>query len=342
MAGLDPVRLARTVFYLLRFGHTTAGLAADAEGYFPILEVARVTGASIRRPVRPEDVVGAATRYGGGRFEVGPGRIRVTVAPTVEAHTWTGGPDILYHATNRATLEQYRVEGVVSGPGGTPVHLSRSETQAWRVAHRHWEEPNVLFVDACRARREGYPFARTRIGQYYAQRIPLRYVLNLREGFAEQASAGGFLVEWSSGAPRIALIRVVRRTSSTWEVAKGKLEAGETPGDAALREVREEMGVEAPMRVSRALGTVRYGFSTPEGDPRLKTIYLYVLEVDGETETFRPALSEGIDAVRWFSVEDALNALAHPSLRGSIGRLVTALEERAVELGLEPPLARAG
>jgi 8-oxo-dGTP pyrophosphatase MutT (NUDIX family) len=292
--------------------------------------------------VRPEDVAGAATRYGGGRFEVGAGRIRVSAVPSVEAHTWTGGPDILYHATNRLTLERYRTEGVVAGDTGGPVHLSRSETQAWRVAHRHWDDPNVLFVDACRARREGHPFARTRVGQYYAQKIPLRYVLNLRDGFAEQASAGGFLVEWSSGAPRIALIRVVRRSSSTWEVAKGKIEAGETPDDAALREVREEMGVEAPMRVSRALGTVRYGFSTPEGDPRLKTIYLYVLEVDGQTDAFRPARAEGIDAVRWFTVEDALNALAHPSLRGSIGRLVAALEERAAELGLDSPVARAG
>jgi 8-oxo-dGTP pyrophosphatase MutT (NUDIX family) len=162
----------------------------------------------------------------------------------------------------------------------------------------------------------------------------VRHVLNLRTGFAEQASAGGFLVEWSTGLPRIGLIRVVRRQGATWEVAKGKMEAGEAPHVAAVREVREEMGVDASLSVSRSLGTIRYGFATPEGAPRLKTIHLFLIEPASEVLDFRPSTREGIEAVRWFSVEDAVNAIAHPSLRSCIGRLLGALEDRAHELGL--------
>jgi hypothetical protein len=93
--------------------------------------------------------------------------------------------------------------------------------------------------------------------------------------------------------------------------------------------------------VEGEVGTIRYGFSTPDGSPRLKTIYLYVLEADGPCQ-FAPARGEGIDEVRWFGLQEALDALAHPSLRGAISRLVGALAERAVALGLPPPEERHG
>lgn len=339
MAGLDPVRLSRTLTYLLRHGLAASGLRADSEGWVSMTETAGAATRAIRRLVSPDDVRVAASRYGGGRFEVVEEQIRAVQdhdhsrapAPT------TGGPDILYHAAPRSLLDHYREGAALAAPHGGPVHLSRTESQAWRVGHRQWEEPTVFYVDACRARREGQQFCRTRIGQYFSDRVPLRYVLNLRDGFAEQTSAGGFLVDWSSGLPRIALIRVIRRSNTTWEVAKGKIEAGEAPDAAAVRELREEMGVDAPLHVSRALGTVRYGFSTPEGDPRLKTIYLYIIEVDGAFDAFAPSRREGIEAVRWFTVEEAVNALTHPSLRASIGRLMQGLEGRAAELGLTFP-----
>ncbi len=249
------------------------------------------------------------------------------------------GPDILYHATSLSRLAQVRARGGLFAQGNAPVHLSRVEPHAWKVAHRQWADAHVLYIDAARARRDGVRIERTRSGHYAAERIPLRHVLNLREGFAEQASAGGFLVDWSTGAPRIALVRVVRRGGATWEVAKGKIEAGELPTMAATREVREEMGISAGVHVRGDIGTIRYGFATPDGSPRLKTIYLYVLEADGPC-AFTPARGEGIDEVRWFELQDALDALAHPSLRGAIGRLMGALEERAAALGLPRPEER--
>lgn len=329
MPGIDPIRLSRTLAYLLRYGHASQGLAPAEDGWFPVEEVAVATSRAMQRPVSAEDVLHAATHHGGQRFDLRDRRIRASAAAP-EAH----GPDILYHAVPRSRVDAYRAHGVVASPHGGPVHLSRAEGHAWWVAWRQFDDPTVLFVDAARARRDGLRFGRSRSGQFYANRIPTRHVLNLRDGFAEQASAGGFLVDWSRGRPRIALIRVSRRHGTTWEVAKGKLEAGEAPERAAVREVCEEMGVTVPVRVSRSLGTVRYGFSTPEGHPRLKTIYLYVLEVDSTPGDFRPAAAEGIDQVRWFDLYEAVDVLAHPSLRGAIGRLLSALDERAGELGL--------
>ncbi len=332
MAGLDPVRLSKTIGFLLRQLPLPAGLEADDAGWFDAGCIARVVSRTIHRPVRADDVVGSVRRCAAGRLEVESGRIRLVSSTPTPADA--GGPDLLYHASSRAQMAVFEGEGRVFSANQAGIHLSRTEGQAWRVAHRAWEDPVVLYVDAARARREGLVFSRTRAGLFTAPYVPVRHVLNMRDGFAEQASAGGFLVDWTSGLPRIALIRVTRRHGATWEVAKGKMEAGEAPPVAACREVKEEMGIAANVVTTVALGTVQYGFYTREGEPRLKTIYLYMLEAEGPVAEFTPAEDEGIDAVRWFSVAEAIDALAHPSLRGSIGRLLRGLEERAAALGL--------
>jgi RNA:NAD 2'-phosphotransferase (TPT1/KptA family)/8-oxo-dGTP pyrophosphatase MutT (NUDIX family) len=330
LPGLDLLRLSRTIHYLLRHPAPT-GLAADAEGWFCAVEVARVVGVTIRRPVALLDIQTAGRRYGAPRLQVEGERIRTCVAPAPDRHSC---PDLLFHAAPRTRVGDYGEAGCLWAQGRVGVHLSRGEAAAWRVAHRSFVDPVVLVVDAGRARRDGVNFLRVREGLYTAAEVPLRHVLNLREGFAEQASAGGFVVEWSSGGPRLALIRVARRSGTTWEIAKGKLEPGESPVVAAVREVREEMGLFEAVNGLRPLGSVRYGFYTREGTPRLKTIHIFLIEVAGPGGGFTPAQAEGIEEVRWFSVAEAVGVLAHPSLRGTLGELLRALDERARELGL--------
>ena len=46
---------------------------------------------------------------------------------------------------------------------------------------------------------------------------------------------------WGPDGPEL-MIQVRRRSGLTWEVAKGKLEPGESPWQAAIREVQEEIG----------------------------------------------------------------------------------------------------
>ena len=332
MSGLDFQRLSKTIEYLLRHPDPT-GLVADAEGWFGLDDVASVVGRTIRRAVCAEHVSFASTRFGSARVQVQGVRLRVSTCIAVDRN---GGPDLLFHAAPRVRLEEYQAEGRLRANHGMGIHLSRSESAAWRVAHRSFADPVVLFVDAVRARRDGVQFARAREGLYTTPEVPIRHVLNLRQGFAEQASAGGFVVEWSTGAPRIALIRVARRNGATWEVAKGKLEAGESPEVAAVREVQEEMGFLADVTHVRQVGSVRYGFYTREGAPRVKTISIFLMEVSGPGTGFLPAASEGIEEARWFAIQEALSVLSHPSLRGTLGRLIQALDARAAELGLAP------
>ncbi len=241
-------------------------------------------------------------------------------------------PDILYHATSLSRAERARGLGVLEVAREHPVFLSDTEEAAWRVAHRQSDHPWVLFVDAARARRDGLRFERVRPGLWQVGPVPARHVLNLHPGFAEQASAGGFLLWEGEQGPELALIKVGRRVGSTWEVAKGKIETCETPLQTCLREMCEEMGLPleraAEMELVGSLGVVRYGFQTPSGDPRLKTLFLYLIRTRERWVDFTPSAGESILEVAWFSPREAARLVHHRSLRPLMDELCRRLDSR--------------
>ena len=241
-------------------------------------------------------------------------------------------PDILYHSTTQARLDRYTEKGAVRLPGQRQVILSADEGQAWREAHRTCApHPRVLVVDTARNRRQRLHVRRGRRPHLFvASSVPMRHVLNLQDNYAQQISAGGIPVrENPDGTVSLALIQVKRRSGVTWEVAKGKLERGETPEQAAVREVREEMGVDIDFAIRAPVGQIRYGFMAPGRLPRLKTVHLYLLDpLSDMGDAFDPATGEGIGEVRWFSVDDAVRAVTHTSLRPLIRRVRRMLSGR--------------
>jgi 8-oxo-dGTP pyrophosphatase MutT (NUDIX family) len=69
----------------------------------------------------------------------------------------------------------------------------------------------------------------------------------------QQISAGGVVFDPEG---RIALVKQLDRSGNLrWTFPKGRLEPGETPSEAAFREVHEETGIEA--RIVEPLGVYR-------------------------------------------------------------------------------------
>ncbi|MEZ6189432.1 MAG: NUDIX domain-containing protein [Planctomycetota bacterium] len=117
-----------------------------------------------------------------------------------------------------------------------------------------------------------------------------------------------------------------QRRSGRWgpdgrlELPKGKLEPGETPAQAAVREVREELGIADEVEVVEQLAANRYAFRTPEGKAIFKTVHYFLLRCDNPTPDFNPALIEGIVGVEWIRGRDAISEVAFPNLRPILER----------------------
>ncbi len=303
-----PVKHERIVQSLSRVLRSRV-VPLDRNGYANVSDAVMAVARELE--VNSQRVREVAERH--QEFDVYNDRVR-SREPEPESHV----PDILYHACTQRQVDRYVKQGAVRLPGNRPVFLSDDECQAWRVAHRLGGTPRVLYVDTARNRRRKLRLQRSRrTGLYMARALSIGDVLNLQPSFAEQLSAGGIPIRMGEdGLPRMALIRVTRRSGVTWEVAKGKLEAGEPPEWAGVREVQEEMGIDCDFTVRCLVGLVRYGFMAPGGLPRLKTIYLYLLDPCGDMGgQFRPAHREGIKDVKWFTPEEACRVVTHSSLR---------------------------
>jgi len=113
----------------------------------------------------------------------------------------------------------------------------------------------------------------------------------------EVKAAGGVVVD-SEG--RIVLVH--RPRYDDWTLPKGKLDAGESFQDAALREVREETGLRC--RLDRELPGVRYR----DNKDRPKLVRYWLMEVE-EDPGFAP--NDEVDELRWVEPDEARALLSY-------------------------------
>ena len=92
-------------------------------------------------------------------------------------------------------------------------------------------------------------------------------------------SAGGVVYRHNGKGYEIAVVSRPRHTD--WSLPKGHLEAGETREQAAIREVKEETGLDA--RIVGELGEVVYFFSKPKGGRVRKSVFHYLMEATSNT-----------------------------------------------------------
>jgi 8-oxo-dGTP diphosphatase len=100
----------------------------------------------------------------------------------------------------------------------------------------------------------------------------------------------------SNSAIEVAVVH--RPRYDDWSLPKGKLGAGESLLDGALREVFEETGYR--VRPGRALGDVRY-LKNSNGESREKVVHYWAMEAVGGA--FTP--SREVDELMWISPEGA-------------------------------------
>ena len=133
----------------------------------------------------------------------------------------------------------------------------------------------------------------------------------------DEVSAGGLVVD-ASGTKGLLIGRLdakdVKRERLLWSLPKGHIEPGETPEQAAIREVKEETGIES--EIDKSLGVIDFWFMA-SGKRIHKTVHHFLFkEVGGQ---IAPQVSE-VDDVRWFPLDEIVSKLAYPDEKKLIAR----------------------
>ena len=137
----------------------------------------------------------------------------------------------------------------------------------------------------------------------------------------EEISAGGLVVDLALPRPAAAVIARVNRAGRVeWCLPKGHLEDGETPEEAAVREIAEETGIHG--RIVTALGVVDFWFSA-EGRRVHKRVHHFLLEATGGELTVEGDPDREAVDVAWVTLDDLGRVLEFPNER-KIARAATA------------------
>jgi 8-oxo-dGTP pyrophosphatase MutT (NUDIX family) len=167
-----------------------------------------------------------------------------------------------------------------------------------------------------------------------------------------ETSAGGVVYRLHEGH---ALFLLIRDSYQNWGFPKGHLESGERSEDAALREVREETGID-DLALRGQIETIDWYFRF-RGQLIHKVCHFYLMET-GQATT-NPQQAEGITACRWVSYDDARSAISYANARKVLARAHEMIEgptssvestgaerpgstERELQLGLPLDLPRRG
>jgi len=115
---------------------------------------------------------------------------------------------------------------------------------------------------------------------------------------------------------------------------KGLVDAGETPEQTAIREVREETGVEATLVTK--LGDIKYVYSRSWGDRErvFKIVSFYLLRYEsGKLGEIAPEMRVEVHSAQWIPLEEAPRQLAY---KGEREMAAQALEYITRNPGLKP------
>jgi 8-oxo-dGTP pyrophosphatase MutT (NUDIX family) len=144
-----------------------------------------------------------------------------------------------------------------------------------------------------------------------------------------ELSAGGVVVRRLRGRWMLAAIRPGGKPPGTWALPKGLIDDGERPEATALREVREETGVEA--RLVGKLGDVRYVYTRRGGERVFKVVSFYLLRYSrGRLGDVPAAFRHEVAEARWLPLEEAPRLLAYGGERELAERALLALAGEAL------------
>jgi 8-oxo-dGTP pyrophosphatase MutT (NUDIX family) len=135
---------------------------------------------------------------------------------------------------------------------------------------------------------------------------------------ARATSAGGVVHRFVDGRHEIVILH--RRVPVLWALPKGTPDSGETLEETALRETREETGLE--VEIEAPIGSIRYFFV--RGSTRFhKVVHFFVMRPIGGALDLH---DREFDEVRWAPVAEGLALLTHATERSMVEKALKLID----------------
>jgi 8-oxo-dGTP pyrophosphatase MutT (NUDIX family) len=139
-----------------------------------------------------------------------------------------------------------------------------------------------------------------------------------------EISAGGVTFRKRDSVIEVALISVGEQ--NRWQLPKGLVDSKESTESAAIREVREEAGIES--EVVERIEKVEYWYYAGQGTERVrvhKFVHFYLLEYkSGDVADHDFEVNEA----RWVEIEEAIEMLAFKSEKSIVESAKRMIEEQ--------------
>jgi len=136
-----------------------------------------------------------------------------------------------------------------------------------------------------------------------------------RDNLVKEYSAGGVVFKKEKNQIKYLLIK---DSSGRWALPKGHIEAHEEIKEAALREIKEETGLNN-LKIARNLETIKYFFCR-KNDIVLKMVNLFLIEASGDEE-LKPQKKE-ITGARWVNGKEALRLASYKNTRDILQKAI--------------------
>ena len=141
-----------------------------------------------------------------------------------------------------------------------------------------------------------------------------------------QVSAGG--AAFRSPRPRVVEVALISvGDPPRWQLPKGLVDRGEVPEITAVREVREETGIDAD--VIEKIETVEYWYQSAASGQKVryhKFVHFFLMRyLSGDVANHDHEVNEA----RWIEISEALGMIAFKSERGVLEKALSRIKSRA-------------
>lgn len=129
-----------------------------------------------------------------------------------------------------------------------------------------------------------------------------------------EPTAGGVIFRHGGAGPTDIEILLIADSKGRWTIPKGHIEEGETPRQAAEREIREETGLQK-MKVLDWLGKINFRYRRGISLV-LMTTEIFLVRAEGKSESVKP--EKWMTSLAWLPAEKALDKIEYED----IGKLI--------------------